>query len=105
MGLIEGHIRSLAVKRAVKLTLHAQQEMLEDDVSVAELLSCLEECTLLEHYPDHRRGSCCLVGRRTFKGRFLHVVCTTERPELIIITVYEPKPPKWNTPFERGRRP
>jgi len=100
--LIEDHIRGLAAERAVRLTLHAQQEMIEDDVAVSEILSCLKECTVLENYPDHKRGACCLVGGRTIKERFLHVVCTTTGPDLIIITVYEPKPPKWKTPFERG---
>ena len=35
--------------------------------------------------------------------RPLHVVCTTVRRPLIIITVYEPKPPKWTTPETRER--
>jgi hypothetical protein len=102
--LIESHIRELSARRAVKLTLHAQQEMLEEEISVADLLSCLEGCTVIENYPDHRRGACCLACGTTAGGRPLHVVCTTERPELIIITVYEPKPPKWETPFARGKR-
>jgi hypothetical protein len=31
----------------------------------------------------------------------VHVVCTTARPVLIIITVYEPRLPKWLTPTNR----
>ena len=58
----------------------------------------------LEHYPEHRRGPCCLVCGYTVEKRPLHVVCTTEQPLLILITAYEPKPPKWETPTLRGRR-
>jgi hypothetical protein len=35
------------------------------------------------------------------EGRPLHVACTTGRPMVTIITVYEPKPPKWVTPSKR----
>ncbi len=35
------------------------------------------------------------------QGRTLHIVCTTAQATLIIITVYEPLPPKWTTPTQR----
>ena len=34
--------------------------------------------------------------------RYLHIVCTTSLGLATIITVYEPKLPKWVTPFKRG---
>ena len=58
---IETVVRALAAKRAIKLTLHAHQEMVEEDITVSELLAGLENCTLLENYPDYERGACCLV--------------------------------------------
>jgi hypothetical protein len=41
----------------------------------------------------------------TDKGRPLHIVCTTAQPMLILITVYEPRPPKWRTARERRSQP
>ncbi|TAK34942.1 MAG: DUF4258 domain-containing protein [Chloroflexota bacterium] len=35
-------------------------------------------------------------------GRLLHVVCTADRNAVLVITVYEPKPPKWITPTRRS---
>ncbi len=52
----------------------------------------------LETYRNHRKTT------PTKAGRPIHVVCTTSHPTLIIITVYEPTPPKWVTPVERGSR-
>ena len=101
---IEDFIKAQATRRTIRLTLHAHQEMAEEDVSVAELLTSLAHCSLIENYPEHKRGACCLVSGHAHTGRYLHVVCTTEFPELIIITVYEPKPPKWESPFQRGMR-
>ncbi len=52
-----------------------------------------------------RRGACSLVSGLSQEGRPLHIVCTTAQPLLILITVYEPKPPKWVTPRKRRNPP
>jgi hypothetical protein len=91
-----------AQKGAIRVTVHAHQEMLEEDISLQEVYDVLLDAILIENYPEHRRGSCCLVCGKTSCGRYVHVVCTTTLETAIIITVYEPQPPKWPTPFERG---
>ena len=72
-----------------------------EDVALGELLEALASAVVLEDYPEHRRGACCLVLGYTKRGRPLHVVCTSGLPVVVVITVYEPKPPKWVTPTER----
>lgn len=85
---------------------HAVTEMGEEQIALAEVKEVLRspDSVVLENYPTHRRGACCLVGGRTLSDRHLHVVCTTDAEPLIIITVYVPLPPKWVTPTQRGRR-
>ena len=95
-------LREQAQADALKVTAHAHQEMAEDDVSLDDVRSVLGDAVLLENYPEHRRGSCCLACGRAKDGRNIHVVCTTSLEVAIIITVYVPKPPKWISPFERG---
>ena len=94
-------IRAQADAENIRITQHAQQEMVEEDVILDEVLKAIATGQILENYPEHRRGACCLLNGLTEDGRPLHVVCTTARPTLIIITVYEPKPPKWVTPTQR----
>lgn len=96
------HIRELARSEALRVTRHAQEEMAEDEASLDEVLQAIQSGEILENYPEHRRGPCCLLGGYTTDGRALHVVCTTIQPILVIITVYEPKLPKWITPTRRG---
>jgi len=103
--LVTERIRAQASAENVRLTLHAHQEMAEERITLDELLEALNRGQILENYPVHRRGACCLLHGVTDTGRHLHVVCTTERPALIIITVYEPGPPKWVTPTERSSKP
>ncbi|MHB8481687.1 MAG: DUF4258 domain-containing protein [Nitrospiria bacterium] len=87
----------------VRITLHAQQEMVEEYFKFDEVLEALRNGQILENYPEHRRGACCLIGGFTKKGRPIHIVCTTGQQVLILITIYEPKPPKWITPTQRRR--
>jgi hypothetical protein len=77
--------------------------MVEEDVSLDEVREVLLNAAVLENYPDHKRGSCCLACGKTLRGRYVHVVCTTALELTIIITVYEPKPPRWADPFMRGK--
>lgn len=95
-------IQTQAKARNIYFTPHADQEMFEEIIGTEEILDAISTGQILENYPKHRRGSCCLLCGFTRHGRPIHVVCTTARPVLIIITVYEPKPPKWITPTQRG---
>jgi hypothetical protein len=94
-------IRIQARAENVRITEHAQQEMVEENIILDEVLEAIGRGQILENYPKHRRGACCLLNGLTQNGRPLHIVCTTTRPVLIIITAYEPKPPKWVTPTQR----
>lgn len=100
-GAVLGNIQGQALRDDVRITLHAQQEMAEEGIAIEELLETIARGHILENYAQHRRGACCLLSGATESGRPLHVVCTTARPTLIVITVYEPKPPKWVTPVQR----
>jgi hypothetical protein len=102
--LIITRLHEQAERDAIRLTLHAHQEMVDEDISYQQVQEVLQSPLILENYSEHKRGPCCLVCRQTGDGRFVHVVCTTSLEIAIIITVYEPKPPKWITPFERGKR-
>jgi hypothetical protein len=91
-------------REALRVTQHAQQEMTEEDIVLDDVLDAIRSGSIIEAYPEHRRGACCLVCGYTRQRRPLHVVCTTAQPLLILITVYEPKPPKWVTPTRRGSK-
>jgi len=97
--------RTLAQVRAgqYRITAHAHQEMVSDGFQLDDVLAGLENSRLLENYPEHKRGACALFGGVAPDGRPIHIVCTTANPVTILITVYEPKPPKWPTPTQRNR--
>ena len=75
--------------------------MAEEDITLDQVLQAVDNAQILENYPEHQRGACCLLSGVTGAQRPVHIVCTTAQPVLIIITVYEPKLSKWVTPTER----
>jgi len=73
----------------------------EENITLDDILQATITGIILEDYPTHRRGACYLFYGRNDAGRHLHIVCTTALSSLVIITVYEPLPPKWATPTQR----
>ncbi|HJT56474.1 MAG TPA: DUF4258 domain-containing protein [Ktedonobacteraceae bacterium] len=104
MSEILTRIKWQARSQAIRITQHAQEEMDAEEITLDEVLLAIIEGRILEDYPEHRRGACCLLYGRTLIGRHLHIVCTTTQPLLIIITVYEPHPPKWISPIQRREK-
>ena len=87
----------------MRFSVHAHREMVADGFTLADVCEGLTKGQLLEDYPGHKRGACALFAGVALDGRPVHIVCTTGGDVLIVITVYEPKPPKWPTPTERKR--
>ena len=85
------------------VTQHAAVEMDEEDILLGDVLEAIAAGEVLENYPEHRRGACCLLSGMTNTGRPLHAVCTTSGATFILITVYEPMLPKWKSPTKRNR--
>ncbi len=101
LSILLERIRVQAGIENIRVTPHAQQEMVEENIILDEVLEAIATGQIIENYPEHRRGPCCLLNGLTQQGRSIHIVCTTAQPVLIIITTYEPKPPKWITPTQR----
>lgn len=101
---ITARLRTQSATDAIRVSLHAHQEMVEEDITIEQVQEVLADGRVLENYPDHKRGPCCLLCGQAGDGRYVHVVCTTALEVAIIITVYEPSPPKWLNPFARGER-
>ena len=102
---ILSQLRGLASARKIRITQHAHQEMVAESIRLDDVLHVIATGQILEDYPTHRRGACCLLHGVDANGRDIHVVCTTANPTLIIITAYLPVPPKWISPTQRRTQP
>lgn len=95
-----------AYKKRVLFTVHAlnQMNMLERMISKNEVYEVIEKGELIEHYPDDPRGHSCLVGRKTKKNRWVHVLCAPKDEYLAVITTYLPDPDEWEEDMKRRRK-
>ncbi|MEK7214052.1 MAG: DUF4258 domain-containing protein [Chloroflexota bacterium] len=78
------------------LTRHAREQAGKRRVDSGDLVRAISEGELLESYPADPRGPSALLLGEAGEGRPLHAVCAFDPGgELLIITVYEPAPPRW----------
>ena len=97
-------IRGIVTQHGLIMTAHADEEAREEDILLQNILEVIKTGEIIEDYPSHRRGPCCLLHATISSGRNLHLVITTEKMPARIITVYEPRQPYWITPRERRRK-
>ncbi len=83
---------------------HADDERLNDELSLKEVEEAIRNGRILEQYPDTGRGESCLVAGFTGHGKPIHVVCGVDSGGMTIITVYIPGPPKFINAFQRGEK-
>ncbi len=76
---------------------HAVDQLILRCISVSEVRQIfINPCEIIEDYPDDKYGPSCLVLGFTDADRPLHIQCSyPSRPQLKIITAYEPYPGRW----------
>jgi len=86
----------------IRISLHAAEEAVAEEIGRTEIVEALTNPIIVENYPDWWLGPCCLFYGKTQSGRDIHIVSSYDQLPITIITVYEPQPPKWRTPTQRG---
>lgn len=91
-----------------RFTDHARREMEAEPfgiIHVEEVLQALDTGEIIEEYPEDKPYPSCLIMGRTLAGRSLHIVCAPVLAEkrLIVITVYQPDPERWEPDFRRRK--
>jgi hypothetical protein len=85
-----------------ELSQHAQKEAAEEQIGVDDIRHAILTGQELEPYPQDPRGPSCLMVGQDFVGRWIHVLCGNfDHENLLIITVYLPRMPKWQDPWTR----
>jgi hypothetical protein len=101
-GAILAWLKARIIAGHYRFSDHARGRLLDWDVTPTALVEAILAAQLLENYPAYFIGPACLLYGDTAAGRPLHVACSTTLMEVVIITVYEPAPPKWITPIRRS---
>ena len=75
---------------------HAVDQSIIRRITVQELREVFLNGEVIEGYPEDKYGPSCLIFGRTVSGRAIHIQCSyPARPQVKIITLYEPNPAYW----------
>ena len=93
---------------AVYFTIHAKREMESEEfgpISTSEVVEAVESLEVIVEYLDDLPYPSALILGFTSRLRPLHVVCAFNDIEdsLIIVTVYQPDPERWENLRTRKR--
>ncbi|MBI2873135.1 MAG: DUF4258 domain-containing protein [Chloroflexi bacterium] len=83
---------------------HALVRMFQRELTTEQVEAALNsrEAEVIRNYPASGRPSAeCLILGQDQAGKRLHILVAYPKAE--VVTVYEPTPPRWATPRERGR--
>ncbi|QDZ39687.1 DUF4258 domain-containing protein [Euhalothece natronophila Z-M001] len=99
-------IRELIKASEVRISEHGYEELTEDNLTVEEIVTGIEEAVIVEEYRDYPKGRCILVLQQDQLGKAIHVVWGIpkgyEKPA-VLITAYRPSLEKWDESFLRRR--
>ena len=86
---------------------HAVRQMSRPDrmISTADVRKVIEDCEIIEDYPEDSRGHSCLLLGKATDGRPVHVVCSPKDDYLAIITAYIPDSGQWADEFKTRLKP
>ena len=103
-------IKTLIQASRYEVSMHAQQERLEDDLDLIEIETALLHGEIIEEYPQDPRGPSYLIGGLAGPKQIHVVIGWATRKQQVdrtlrVITVYVPRPPKWTDLRTRGTKP
>ncbi|HLV01047.1 MAG TPA: DUF4258 domain-containing protein [Acidobacteriota bacterium] len=87
---------------------HARMEMRHEEFGAIrdqEVYEATQTCEVVETYPEDQPYPSVLVIGMSANQRPVHVVCAYDNEEdcIIVITVYQPDPGRWDQAFRRRR--
>ena len=92
-----------AVERGqYRYTIHGTRQRIARGLASDEIEAAIRSGEIIEDYPQHHYGPCCLILGHTTEGKALHMVCSS-RDVVDIITVYEPDLTEWASDLRTRR--
>ena len=81
---------------------HCLTRLFDHNITTGEIERALnsQKVEVLEHYPDDKRSPSCLFLGWKSQTDALHIIVAYTISE--VVTVYEPRLPRWKTPHDRG---
>ena len=89
-------LRKINRLETIIVTEHARLRLLEREISMHDIINCIESGEVIKHRPF---PSCLILGL-SVKGRYLHVVVSKDNSFIHLITAYYPDLLQWEADFK-----
>jgi Domain of unknown function (DUF4258) len=102
-----GLIRDMVKSGVVRASEHGRKELAEDGIALRDVLSGLEDATVVEDYPEYIKGPSVLCLQHDSQGKPIHVlwgIAAKTPGTATLITAYRPDPKRWMDDL-KTRRP
>ena len=101
--MILGQVQSAVAGGRYRVSDHAAEEMIADDLLEAEIVAATAGGELIEDYPRAFPFPACLVLGLAIPTEPLHLVWAFEAAKdyAVLVTVYRPDPARWSADFRK----
>ena len=93
-------LRALNKPEQMAITEHARRRLIERNISVNDIIQCIDSGEIIKQYEDDRPFPSCLVLGGSVGGEYIHVVVSHDDNWIYLITAYHPDPDVWEPDFK-----
>lgn len=88
-------LRRICVPENIEITMHAAKRLEQRNISINDVISCIQSGEIIEKYSDDYPYPSCLILGFSLKHKNIHVVAGSNLETIWIITAYYPDLNKW----------
>ena len=99
-----GEFRVINKPQNYLITMHGQVRLRERGISVADVITAVDNGEIIEQYEDDYPLPSCLILGQDLSNRNIHIVASKDGGIIYLITAYEPSTDKWMQDFKTRKR-
>mgnify|MGYP003306612288 FL=1 len=88
-------LRKINRAENIIITEHARIRLIERQITVNDIITCIETGEIIKQYEDDKPFSSCLILGMSIGNKFIHVVVSTDNDFIYLITAYIPNKEQW----------
>jgi hypothetical protein len=107
MSALWQELADLIAAGAVRISEHGYDALVDDGLTIDEVLSGVPRAVVIEEYPDYPKGPAALVLHLDTEGNPVHAVWGIPRgydSPAVLVTAYKPDPALWDPTFTKRVR-
>lgn len=93
-------LRALNKAEQIAITEHARRRLVEREISVDDIIQCVDTGEIIRQYEDDKPFPSCLILGAAVDGKYIHVVASHDSEWIYLITAYHPDTDIWEPDFK-----